>query len=54
VSLRFERTPENTTAVTVLDTDGELEVVVEPAREMAEREREREERGKQKADGGKR
>jgi hypothetical protein len=31
VSLRFERTPENTTAVTVLRTDGELEVVVEPA-----------------------
>jgi hypothetical protein len=31
VSLRFERTPENTTAVTVLKTDGELEVVVEPA-----------------------
>jgi glycogen debranching enzyme len=31
VSLRFERTPENTTAVTVLHTEGELEVVVEPA-----------------------
>jgi hypothetical protein len=30
VSLRFERTPENTTAVTVLDSEGELEVVVEP------------------------
>jgi glycogen debranching enzyme len=30
VSLRFERTPEDTTAVTVLDTEGELEVVVEP------------------------
>lgn len=31
VSLRFERTPENTTAVTVIDSEGELEVVVEPA-----------------------
>lgn len=31
VSLRFERTPERTTAVTVLRTDGELEVIVEPA-----------------------
>lgn len=30
VSLRFERTPENTTAVTVLDTEGELDIVVEP------------------------
>ena len=30
VSLRFERTSENTTAVTVLDGDGELDVVVEP------------------------
>jgi hypothetical protein len=30
VSLRFERTSEDTTAVTVLDSDGELEVVVEP------------------------
>jgi hypothetical protein len=30
VSLRFERTPENTTAVTVLDSEGELDVVVEP------------------------
>ena len=37
VSLRFERTPENTTAVTVLDTDGELEVMVEPATEGRER-----------------
>jgi glycogen debranching enzyme len=29
-ALRFERTPEGTTAVTVLETTGELEVVVEP------------------------
>ncbi len=30
VSLRFERTPENTTAVTVLDGEGDIDVVVEP------------------------
>ena len=33
VSLRFERTPENTTAVTVLDSEGELEALGEPAPE---------------------
>lgn len=33
VSLRFERTPENTTAVTVLDMEGDVEVLVEPMRE---------------------
>jgi hypothetical protein len=32
VSLRFECTKEGTTAVMVLDTKGELEVVVEPVR----------------------
>jgi len=39
VSLRFERTPENTTAVTVLRTEGDLEVVVQPEvkRESASR-----------------
>jgi glycogen debranching enzyme len=37
VSLRFERTPEDTTAVTVLHTEGELDVVVEPATEEGKR-----------------